>query len=533
LTKLAIRILSTVSAEATLGKLGSHKLYMLKSLSLQKWLAIALIINAMVMLPLGLQAQLVDPVMSVHGTNVFISNNTFLSVRGLNTQLQTEGVDGTFDGGGQIILQDSNWINLNANGGSGFTAASTVTTVTEFPNLGILQPSIVFLNNNIDTRVRTQFALNNGQFRTLANRITMLSTQTSNLVYQNGFVASDIGGRFVRNTASTETYIFPVGNNNEPGKPLRIRPVQVVPSSAAANSFAVRFAHTDPFNEGYPTDRAFLDSILCVINDQYYHIVEPAQPGTIADLSFIFDQSTDSPYRDTFAYWNAAQQFWLPMGPGSMNYSPGGTFPSVARPAIASHPGWDRWDDGVFALGNIRPTNNFTYLPAPPDEILAGDPVRFFSQNNPLFAVQWDFGDGNFSTEQNPTHTYNEPGFYTVALTVVNPNSPGCEEIYIQQLFVRPRFLITNPNAFSPNGDVNNQRFEIKYYGVNNVTLYVFNRWGNKLFTGEFQYPNPAVWDPAAEGKIYPEGVYVYRLIGTVDATGEKIERTGTITLLR
>lgn len=32
----------------------------------------------------------------------------------------------------------------------------------------------------------------------------------------------------------------------------------------------------------------------------------------------------------------------------------------------------------------------------------------------------WDFGDGNTSTEQNPSHTYTAPGSYTVCLTVTN-----------------------------------------------------------------------------------------------------------------
>ncbi len=32
----------------------------------------------------------------------------------------------------------------------------------------------------------------------------------------------------------------------------------------------------------------------------------------------------------------------------------------------------------------------------------------------------WDFGDGSTSTDQNPTHTYNEEGSYTVSLTVSN-----------------------------------------------------------------------------------------------------------------
>ena len=33
----------------------------------------------------------------------------------------------------------------------------------------------------------------------------------------------------------------------------------------------------------------------------------------------------------------------------------------------------------------------------------------------------WDFGDGNTSTDQNPTHTYNTPGNYTVTETVTGP----------------------------------------------------------------------------------------------------------------
>jgi PKD repeat protein len=39
----------------------------------------------------------------------------------------------------------------------------------------------------------------------------------------------------------------------------------------------------------------------------------------------------------------------------------------------------------------------------------------------------WDFGDGGSSTEQNPSHTYNTPGVYTVSLTVSNSTGADVE----------------------------------------------------------------------------------------------------------
>ena len=39
----------------------------------------------------------------------------------------------------------------------------------------------------------------------------------------------------------------------------------------------------------------------------------------------------------------------------------------------------------------------------------------------------WDFGDGETSTEQNPSHTYIDPGTYTVSLTVTGPGESDTE----------------------------------------------------------------------------------------------------------
>lgn len=50
--------------------------------------------------------------------------------------------------------------------------------------------------------------------------------------------------------------------------------------------------------------------------------------------------------------------------------------------------------------------------------------VRFTDQStpgqSPITGWLWNFGDGETSTEQNPTHVYAEPGEYTVTLTVTS-----------------------------------------------------------------------------------------------------------------
>jgi PKD repeat protein len=45
---------------------------------------------------------------------------------------------------------------------------------------------------------------------------------------------------------------------------------------------------------------------------------------------------------------------------------------------------------------------------------------------------EWDFGDGQKSTEQNPVHTYDKVGEYTATLTVTDQkNNKGTDEIDI------------------------------------------------------------------------------------------------------
>ncbi|PJB59423.1 MAG: hypothetical protein CO098_03485, partial [Bacteroidetes bacterium CG_4_9_14_3_um_filter_41_19] len=71
----------------------------------------------------------------------------------------------------------------------------------------------------------------------------------------------------------------------------------------------------------------------------------------------------------------------------------------------------------------------------------ASNVVYFFDFSLPngdsIVAYSWDFGDGNFSTNQNPVHYYAAIGAsYDVSLTVMNEN--GCIDVLYETIFVNP-----------------------------------------------------------------------------------------------
>lgn len=83
------------------------------------------------------------------------------------------------------------------------------------------------------------------------------------------------------------------------------------------------------------------------------------------------------------------------------------------------------------------------------------------------------------------------------------------------------------PNVFTPNGDDNNDLFEIA--GVNNSESYsikIFNRWGNKVF----EETDPTkFWD----GGTHKEGVFFYEIQYYEFCKSEQNIKTGYVTLLK
>ena len=66
----------------------------------------------------------------------------------------------------------------------------------------------------------------------------------------------------------------------------------------------------------------------------------------------------------------------------------------------------------------VPPSANFTFAT---DSICVDDNIVFTNNSTPTpFTCLWDFGDGNFSSDCNPSHSYTLDGTYLVTLIITN-----------------------------------------------------------------------------------------------------------------
>jgi len=100
----------------------------------------------------------------------------------------------------------------------------------------------------------------------------------------------------------------------------------------------------------------------------------------------------------------------------------------------------------------------------------------------------WDFGDGNTSTAQNPTHIYaNADSTYTVFLTVAN-NSTGCTHTYAKPVFIvhDTGVVFTSFNKMCINTGIYITPYKINASQVSTYTYY----YGDGKVGGPANAPN-------------------------------------------
>jgi PKD repeat protein len=163
--------------------------------------------------------------------------------------------------------------------------------------------------------------------------------------------------------------------------------------------------------------------------------------------------------------------------------------------------------------------------------------------NNSINAVsyRWDFGDGNTSTEENASHSYEEEGIFTISLIAWSEND--CVDTLVQENLIRvtagegeTKF----PNAFVWNGSgptggyweegtIDNTVFHPHMLNAVELRLIIYTRWGTKVY--ESNRVNKG-WDGYLNStELAIEGVYVYKAWVTY-YSGEKEILAGDVTFL-
>lgn len=148
--------------------------------------------------------------------------------------------------------------------------------------------------------------------------------------------------------------------------------------------------------------------------------------------------------------------------------------------------------------------------------------------NNSLFADKyyWAFGDSKSDTAARPLHDYKTGGKYRVVL--YTEYQRNCRDTFSMEINVGGHDkLMYIPNAFSPNGDGNNDTFIISISDrlcMGKLTLMIYDRWGEELYSTS---GTNLLWDGKYKGTAVPAGIYVYILQGNI------IKKVGTVHVLR
>jgi gliding motility-associated-like protein len=122
---------------------------------------------------------------------------------------------------------------------------------------------------------------------------------------------------------------------------------------------------------------------------------------------------------------------------------------------------------------------------------------------------------------------YPRYGDFTVKLAVIS--AYGCVEIVSYPVYVEPSWTFYIPNCITLNSDYRNDTFFPKFTGISEMQGWVFNRWGEKIYTFSGMYDN---WDGTYAGEKVKQDVYVYKF-SFKDLKGNKHEKIGSITVLR
>ena len=177
------------------------------------------------------------------------------------------------------------------------------------------------------------------------------------------------------------------------------------------------------------------------------------------------------------------------------------------------------------------------YFEASQDEVIyTNGVVQFTNLSSPdpqtnLVSNHWNFGDGQFSTEEQPEHNFNQIGTYPVQLTVTN--EIGCTDSYLSEIVAVDDYFIWTPTAFTPNGDGINDVYKPIFHNIieSNFELFIYDSWGKLVYQSKDIHSG---WDGIRQDNSISAEIAKYSFLIRFNTHLNVLqEKTGSFVLLK
>lgn len=346
-------------------------------------------------------------------------------------------VNDSVAGGDGIYHVWGNWVNnrrFNAGSGEvrleGADQLITGDSLTQFHDLTLLGSGVK--TQTLNSEVNHLLNLNDRELATDQFDMTILTTNLNAITRTSGFVSSLANGKLYRNTIINSDYLFPVGSSLGAN---RYRPVVIKPSTTESGKYGVRMVNNDATPDGF--DRSLVDTIVCRLNDLYYHRINRPTGNDPVTVTVFYDPTFDSNW-DILANWSVTPNLWKGMDP-TLSANVGGL-------VGLSHANWNNWSQEPYAIGFRRPDPPVITGP----NLLCGNTSGnsyTIDPADPNNTYNWNIVGGTITVGQptsNATVGWANNGSGTITATTTAPN--GCVSgttSYPVQLYLAPTAIFT------------------------------------------------------------------------------------------
>ena len=160
--------------------------------------------------------------------------------------------------------------------------------------------------------------------------------------------------------------------------------------------------------------------------------------------------------------------------------------------------------------------------------------VGFTNTSQNSFQNWWNFGDGNFTTNENtPIHNFFFENDASFNVELVVESEYGCRDSIIKTVSFKEELYVYVPNTFTPDGSGFNEVWKPIFSTIvdqGSYECFVFNRFGEQLFyTQNFNEG----WDGSYNGNKIQDGTYTYYIEYSELGVAKSTILNGHINVLR